>query len=205
MTLTDLSVRLNFPEPRASGLPRLIAMTDPDRESDPVALIERLPAAAAVIFRHYGNPDRDRLAAKGLAAANSRGVFFLVADDVRLAGRIGADGVHFPEYRIRRRDRRVRTALGRFPLVTAAAHSRRAALAAEKAGIDALILSPVFPTLSHSERSAMGPLRFALAARDVTVPVYALGGVAAGNARRLAAAGAYGLAGIGLFSVDRNG
>jgi len=202
MNLTDLSVRLNFHRSGTGGLPRLIAMTDPDRESDPVALIERLPAAAAVIFRHYGNPDRDHLAAVGMAAANRRGVYFLVADDVRLAGRIGADGVHFPEHRIRRRDRRVGTALSRFPLVTAAAHSRRAALAAEWAGVDAVILSPVFPTPSHPERAAMGPLRFALAAFDMRVPVYALGGVKAANAGRLAAAGAYGLAGIGLFSVD---
>jgi len=205
MTLTDLPVRLNFPTRRLGGLPRLIAMTDPRRDSDPVAQVERLPAAAAVIFRHYGDPDRERLAAAAMAAANRRGVFLLVADDGDLAQRIGADGVHFPEHRIRRRDRRVWAALARFPLVTAAAHSRQAVVAAENAGVDGVILSPVFPTPSHPERAAMGPLRFASMARGVTVPVYALGGVTAGQAKRLAEAGAYGLAGIGLFSVDRNG
>jgi len=205
MTLTDLSVRLNFLGRRGGGLPRLIAMTDPKREIDPVSLIERLPEGAAVIFRHYGDPDRTRLAGEAAAAAKRRSVFLLIADDVRLAGRVGADGVHFPEHRIRRRDRRVHSALRRFPLVTAAAHSRQAAAAAQKAGVDAVILSPAFPTPSHPGRPVLGTLRFAGLVRDLTVPAYALGGVSAKEARRLATTGAYGLAGIGLFSVDRNG
>jgi len=201
MNLTDLSVRLNFPGCRTGGLPRLIAMTDPERDADPVTLAGRLPAGAALIFRHYGEPDRDRLAGEAAAVAHRRGVYFLVADDVYLAWRIGADGVHFPEYRVRRRDRRVWSAVRRFPLVTAAAHSRQAALAAERVGVDAVVLSPVFPTPSHPDRPVLGPHRFAGAIRGLTIPVYALGGVKTREARRVAAAGAYGLAGIGLFSV----
>ena len=71
---------------------------------------------------------------------------------------------------------------------------------ATRPGIDAvgIILSPVFPTDSHPGAPTLGPLRFAAWARRAPLPVYALGGVNAVTARRLAASNAAGLAGIGF-------
>ena len=72
----------------------------------------------------------------------------------------------------------------------------RAALA----GVDAVLLSPVFPTKSHPGAAPIGPLRFAAWVRECPLPVYALGGVSLQSARRLASSGAAGFAGIGGFA-----
>jgi thiamine-phosphate pyrophosphorylase len=54
--------------------------------------------------------------------------------------------------------------------------------------LDAVFLSPVFPTTSHNGARALTPVRAALIARHGMVPVYALGGVTARNAALLAPA-----------------
>jgi thiamine-phosphate pyrophosphorylase len=81
-------------------------------------------------------------------------------------------------------------------LVTAAAHDLPAALRARRAGVDAIVVSPVFPSRSPSAGRVMGVRAFATLARAVSMPAYALGGVDAHTARRLAGSGAAGLAAI---------
>ncbi len=83
-------------------------------------------------------------------------------------------------------------------LVAAAAHGPAGLYRARRAGADAALLSPVYPTASHPRAPTLGPLRFAAWARRAPLPVYALGGVTAVTARRLAASNAAGLAGIGF-------
>ena len=72
-------------------------MTDEKRLADPVPLIGGLPTNSAVIFRHYGAPDRENLAIRLTAAARKHGVKVLIAADARLALKVGADGLHLPE------------------------------------------------------------------------------------------------------------
>lgn len=83
--------------------------------------------------------------------------------------------------------------------VTAAAHSERAVVAAARAGVDAVLISPVFATASHPGAKTLGVVRFARLARlaaEKGLRVYALGGVTPGLVRRLAGTGTYGMAGI---------
>ena len=88
-------------------------------------------------------------------------------------------------------------ALRRRFLVTAAAHSlpRRAARAPRR-GVDAVVVSPVFPSRSPSAGRAIGVRAFASLARAASTPAYALGGVNAHTVRRLGGSGAVGLAAI---------
>ena len=74
----------------------------------------------------------------------------------------------------------------RFPhwIVTSSAHSLRALMGAH--ALDAVFLSPVFATTSHNGAKPLTPLRAAFIAGHAPVPVYALGGVTAQNAARLA-------------------
>ena len=60
MRVTDTIGRLNLPP---DGLPDTILMTDEKRLADPVPLIGGLPPNSAVIFRHYGAPDRENTSA----------------------------------------------------------------------------------------------------------------------------------------------
>jgi thiamine-phosphate pyrophosphorylase len=187
--------------------------TDANRLADPIAAVAQLPrvwtrgaAAFAVIVREADASKRAELAAKLAPVCRVRHILLLIANDPALASRVRADGVHFSEAAIARRAigagaiRSVRKS----GVVTAAAHSYPALLRANHRGVDAALLSPVFPTLSHPGARPIGALRFAafvhgLRRRGGGIGVMALGGVTARNAERLVRAGATGLATIGAL------
>src|SRR5512139_415564 len=130
-----------------SPLPPLILMTDDERLPDPVRAARALPRGSMVIVRARDRGRRRSLAQALRPLAQARSLFLFIAGDVALALALGADGVHLPEVRIgEAAGLRARHRL----LITASAHSfaslRRAAF------VDALLLSPVFPTASHPGR-----------------------------------------------------
>lgn len=198
-TLAELSRRLK-PAVHRPSLPPLILMTDRRRLANPIPVVETLPPGNAVILRHYGDPEREALACRLATVCRALGLRLLIAEDVSLAARVRAHGIHLPETRTRRPPRSWRTFGHREWLVTAAAHSRAAIMRAARAGADAVLLSPVFPTKSHPGAATIGPLRFAAWVRESPLPVYALGGISIESARRLSSSGAAGFAGIGGFA-----
>jgi len=179
----------------AGRLPPLILMTDDARLADPAAAIASLPRGSAVILRHYDDPGRAALGHRLLALSRDAGVRLLIAGDARLACRLGADGLHLPEWMARRGLWRGWLRPGW--LVTAAAHSPAALWHARRAGADAALLAPVFATASHPEAKPLGVLRFTAWCRRAPLPVYALGGITAETVGRLAASRAAGIAAIG--------
>jgi thiamine-phosphate pyrophosphorylase len=56
---------------------------------------------------------------------------------------------------------------------------------AMRLGVDAVIVSAVFPSASPSARKPIGALRFRILARSAGLPTYALGGITADNAGRV--------------------
>lgn len=182
-----------------SRLPACIMIAESERLADPEAAVASLPRGATVILRDYAAPDRPARAARLAGLCRRRGLLLLIAGDARLAAAIGANGLHLPEWQVAGGDRRWR--LWRKPgwLVTAAAHSPGAIARAHRAGCDAVLLSPIFPTASHPGARPLGPLLFARWERAGGVPVYALGGMTAATTRRLAGSGACGVAAIGGF------
>jgi len=197
--LAELSRRLKprVPDPM---LPPLILMTDRQRLADPISIVETLPHGSAVILRHYGDPDRELLAFRLAARCRALGLRLLISEDISLAARVRAHGLHLPETRTRMPPRTWRTCARNGWLVTAAAHSLKAVMRAAEAGVNAVLLSSVFPTKSHPGAAAIGSLRFAAWVRRSPLPVYALGGVDVDSARRLCSSGAAGFAGIGGFT-----
>ena len=182
------------PAGKGARAPALLFVTDPDRTPDPVAVARTLPRGAGVVFRGFGRP----AAVAGLvalaAAARRRRLVLLVGADAALARSVRADGVHLPERSLHLAPRLHRARPGW--IVTGAAHDARALRRAAAFGVDAVLLSPVFPSRSPSAGDALGRLRFARLVRDARAPVFALGGVRAGTARGLVRAGATGLAAV---------
>ncbi len=186
--LAGLARRLNH-EAGAPAIPALYFFTDPKRTPDPFAAAALLPAGTALVYRHFGAPERARIA-RGLAAlCRARGLVLLIAADPALARRVGAAGVHWPERLLPTR----RRGMG---LVTAAAHSPAALTRAARFGADACVLGPVFATASAPANAPIGLFRASQWARGAGMPVIALGGVSAGNAARLAGRGFAGLAAV---------
>lgn len=154
----------------------LVLFTD-GRDADWEAAARALPGDVLVVVRA-------RDAEKRAALANSLAgiVPLLIAGDADLAVRVRAAGLHLPEARIgEAMDWRARHPHW---IITAAAHSLSAVLRARH--VDAVFLSPVFATASHPGTPPLSPPRAAFIAAAARVPVYALGGVTARNAKRLA-------------------
>ena len=166
---------------RRQSLPRLWLMTDERQGAGLLNAVARLPRGAGLVFRHYTLPAeaRRRLWEQVRTAGRRRGLTLVVAGPPLP----GADGVH------NRRGAGLRTW---------SAHNLREIRAAERAGADAIFLSPVFSTRSHPGAPALGAARFALLTRRTDLPVIALGGMDGGKARTLR--GAYGWAGIDAWA-----
>lgn len=86
-----------------------------------------------------------------------------------------------------------------FQIVTAAAHDAKAVARANDAGLDACVLSPLFPSASASAQGELGLFSASQIARASSIPVIALGGVTAANAARLAGRGFAGVAAVDAF------
>jgi len=159
-------------------------MTDPRSGDRLWDALERLPRGSGVIFRHYllPLPERRALFARIAKVARRRGLVLLRAGADRMPGEMGTHG---------------RRGHG---LTTWPVHSRRDVGTAIRAGADALLVSPVFPTRSHPGAPALGPARFGLFVRGLDVPVIALGGMHARNARRLQSMGIHGWAAIDAWT-----
>lgn len=201
MTLAQLAEQLRIASPGAKArrnLPALWLLSDEMRLPDPRPALLRLAPGSGFIFRHYEAGGREVMARELLRLCRERRILFLLAGDWRMAHRIRAGGVHLPEHRAHQA-RAIRTAMPG-AIITAAAHSQRAAQQAFRAGADAVLLSPVFATRSHPGSPILGAVRFAGAVRRAQLPVIALGGLNADNARRLTGSGAAGIAAIAGLS-----
>jgi thiamine-phosphate pyrophosphorylase len=186
LVLAALADRLNR-EAGRPPIPSLYFFTDPKRTPDPARIVARLPRGAAVVYRHFGAPDRATVAQRLARLCRARGLKLLIAADPPLAHQVGAAGVHWPE----------RFGSGHHPegLISAATHSGRA-LARAACRADLAILAPIFPSRSPSAAAPLGPLRAGTLARTARLPVIALGGVNARTAKRLLGRGFAGLAAI---------
>jgi thiamine-phosphate pyrophosphorylase len=179
---------------RGKALPRLFFFTDPARTPDPEAVIRRLPRGAGVVYRAFGDPGAVEKGRRLVKAARRRGLLVLAGADAALAARIGADGVHLPQ-RMAAKARGMKRGRPTW-IVTAAAHSGAAIAQARRSGADAAFVSPVFESASPSAGRPIGPLRFAALTVSAGLPVFALGGVGASTARRLAHSRAAGMAAV---------
>jgi thiamine-phosphate pyrophosphorylase len=181
----------------AHALPSLIFMTEEERVVDPVSAMRDLPKGTAVILRHRDRRHREAYAREMNALARARRSALLIAGDAPLAARLGARGAHFPEAQIG--EVAHWRAMRPHWLITVAAHSERTAIKAARAGADAVLLAPVFPTRSHPETRGLGPLVTRVIASRSSLPLYALGGVDEKNVARLAGAKLAGFAAIGAL------
>ncbi|MDP2699228.1 thiamine phosphate synthase [Thalassospira sp.] len=205
--LAKLARQLNLRngiQTRIKPIPPIILMTDSQRLPDPVPTISRLPRGSMVIFRHYDHPNRHRIALATRRACRRYGHLFIIANDPHLARRLGADGDHFPEYHLWQDRAHLRTAKGN-AIRTIACHSRQAlakiiALPCS-ARPDAVLISPVFASLSHPYAPCLGIATFsemAALARWHYLHAVALGGINRNTALSLRPTKACGFAGIGF-------
>lgn len=131
--------------------------------------------------------------AMALAALCRRyGVPFFINDNVEIAIRCGADGIHVGQEDMEAAQ--VRRRVGADMMIGVSVHSVEEALEAVKNGADCLGVGAMFSTSTKTDVDVLSweTLRDICAA--VSIPVVAIGGIGKGNISRLAGTGVDGVA-----------
>lgn len=126
---------------------------------------------------------------------------FVINDDVKLAKKIDADGVHVGQEDMEAA--RARELLGPDKIVGVSAQTVRQALLAEKMGADYLGVGAVFPTNSKDDAEDVSFETLKAICEAVKIPVIAIGGIHKENVLQLKGSGIVGVAVISaLFSQE---
>lgn len=185
---------------------KLHLVTPPGVDGDDHAVTHALLRAGAplVQLRTKGADDRSRLevATAILDGGRAAGATCLVNDRVDIAMAAGADGVHvgaedLPAAVVRR-------LLGDDAIVGATCRNAEDARRAEAGGASYLGVGPVYATSTKAGLpDPMGPRGVEAVAAAVDIPVIAISGITADNARSVLDAGAWGIAVVGaVYRAD---
>ncbi|NKE06935.1 thiamine phosphate synthase [Mesobacillus selenatarsenatis] len=125
------------------------------------------------------------------------GIPFIVNDDIELALKLDADGVH-----IGQEDEdtvQVRRKIGN-KILGVSVHNLEEAEKAKLAGADYFGVGPIFPTATKKDTRAVQGTVFLEQLKDFGVPIVGIGGINADNAGAVMAAGADGVSVITAIS-----
>ena len=183
------------------GMLRLYAVTD-RRWEGTLSLPRQVELAlqggtTMVQFRekHLQGAEKEALARELLALCRSHGVPLIINDDVELAKKVGADGVHVGQSDLAAQE--ARRMLGPQAIIGVTARTVEQARAAQAAGADYLGSGAVFGTSSKSDARPLSGEELRAICAAVTIPVVAIGGIHAGNVLALCGCGQAGVAVIG--------
>jgi thiamine-phosphate pyrophosphorylase len=146
---------------------------------------------AAFQFRVKGVDQHEaaRLAEPLQRLCEAREVAFIVNDDMALARRLGADGVHLGQGDGDPRE--ARALLGPSAQIGITCHdSRHLAMAAGEAGADYVAFGAFFPTTTKPTEHRPDPSILSWWSRLFEIPCVAIGGITPDNGRALVEAGA---------------
>ena len=158
-----------------------------------------------VQMREKGDPmTEDELLTEALALkalCEEYGVPFVIDDDVELAKKCGADGVHVGQSDMACVE--ARKALGERKVVGVSAQTVKQAVQAEKDGADYLGVGAVFPTGSKDDADDVSHDTVKAICEAVSIPVIAIGGISKDNVGQLAGLGLDGIAVISaIYAAD---
>ena len=124
--------------------------------------------------------------------AREYGVPFVINDNVDIAVRMDADGVHVGQSDMEAGD--VRALIGPDKILGVSAQTVEQAVLAEKRGADYLGVGAVFPTGSKDDADDVSFETLKAICEAVSIPVVAIGGITAENTPQLAGSGICGIA-----------
>lgn len=151
--------------------------------------------------KHAAPEEKEVLAREAQALCAQAGIPFLIDDDVELALRIGADGVHIGQDDIPCAE--ARRALGDRAIIGVTAKTLEQAREAEAEGADYLGVGAVFPTSTKQDTWTIDHEVLRQICAAVSIPVVAIGGIAADNAQELEGTGIAGIAVVSaIFAQD---
>lgn len=161
------------------SLPRLWLLSDERNDAVLDARLAEFREPVGFVYRHYHLAPAERVArfAELAHVARTRGHLVILSDSALTAREWGADGIYGAPLALYPRRREL--------IQIATAHDMREIAQANRRGADAVMISPVFPTRTHPGAPTLGIARFRALASHAQMPVIALGGMTARNAKRL--------------------
>lgn len=136
------------------------------------------------------------------ALCREKNIPFVINDNVALAKKIDADGVHVGQEDMEAGD--VRSLLGPDKIIGVSAHSVEEALLAEKRGADYLGVGAAFSTNSKKDVSCISHETIRDICQAVQIPVIAIGGINETNVEELKGTGICGVAVISAIFAKRD-
>lgn len=127
---------------------------------------------------------------------NKHNVPFIVNDNVEIALKAGADGVHVGQSDLPLRE--VRKMCGSGMVIGVSAQTAAQAVEAERNGADYLGVGAVFPTSTKKDADAVSLATLREICKSVSIPVVAIGGISNANMMQLKGTG---IAGVALVSA----
>lgn len=132
---------------------------------------------------------------------NKYKVPFVIDDNVEIAIKSGADGVHLGQNDMN--ISQARALLGKNKIIGATARTSEQAVRAEQEGADYIGSGAVFATSTKSDTVPLSYENLCKICRSVSIPVVAIGGINTGNVKYLTGSGINGIAVVsGIFKSD---
>ncbi len=125
-------------------------------------------------------------------AARSRCVPFIINDNLEVALKSGADGVHVGQHDMSAKN--VRALIGPQKILGVSAQTVEQAVAAERAGADYLGVGAVFHTSTKLDAADVDHQTLKAICDAVSIPIVAIGGIGPDNIMQLAGSGIDGVA-----------
>lgn len=144
--------------------------------------------------------EKEAIAIQDLCRAH--GIPFVVNDNVEIAKRMGADGVHVGQNDMEAGD--VRALLGPDAILGVSAQTVEQAKLAEARGADYLGVGAVFPTGSKDDAIEVPFETLKAICEAVSIPVVAIGGISEENVSELKGSGICGIAVISAIFGKKN-
>ena len=144
--------------------------------------------------------EKEAIAIQGLCRAH--GIPFVVNDNVEIAKRMGADGVHVGQSDMEAGN--VRALLGPDAILGVSAQTVEQAKLAEARGADYLGVGAVFPTGSKDDAIEVPFETLKAICEAVSIPVVAIGGISEENVSELKGSGICGIAVISAIFGKKN-
>ena len=123
-----------------------------------------------------------------LALTRAAGIPLIVNDRIGVAKKAGADGVHLGQDDAGLKE--ARAVLGKRALIGRSTHSPEQALRAQAEGFDYIGVGPVFLTPTKPSYEPVGLELVRFAAKNITIPFVAIGGINEKNILQVKSAGA---------------
>ncbi len=170
----------------------------------PMVVEEAIRGGATFIQLREKNLSKDAmlaLAREVKSVTDRYRIPYVINDDVEIAKRVDADGVHIGQQDTALTE--ARKILGPDKIIGVSAHTVEEALTAEKNGADYLGVGAVFGTSTKQDAGALPMETLRAICNAVTIPVVAIGGIHAGNLLQLKGTGIAGVAVVSaIFAAD---